>query len=242
MQVDYSPLDTHQISHSTQISASSSSTLYNLPNLASPAMHCISGASSSSSVKSASELIHPSGFGYNLLQEADSLHSETNSLAATPDQQASRTLSSSSPFSQPTQGQYSYPKFHTAPSPTATSSSFPSSKQPSNFSLSHPEDRDVILQDIPSPRPSYATAVKSPSTQPGSIPRKIFGDTPSTGFGVKKKHVTSSRPKLVRKGHVEEEIHNPAIISPVFFGKKRNLQRPRREFIFDETLVVWQRR
>jgi hypothetical protein len=41
---------------------------------------------------------------------------------------------------------------------------------------------------------------------------------------------------------VEEEIHNPAIISPVFFGKKRNLQRPRREFIFDETLVVWQRR
>lgn len=198
--------------------------------------------SSSSAVKSASELIHPSGFGYNLLQEAEPLQSETNSLPATPDQMASRPLSSSSPFSQPTQGQYPHPKFHSALSPTTSSSSFASSKQSSTFALSYPEDRDVILQDIPSPRPSYATAVKSPHSQPESIPRKIFGDTPATGFGVKKKHVISSRPKLVRKGHVEEEIHNPAIISPVFFGKKRNLQRPRREFIFDETLVVWQRR
>ena len=201
----------------------------------------MSGASSSNAVKSASELIHPSGFGYNLLHEAGTSHSETNSVPATPDQLASRLPSSSSPFSQPTQVQHQHPKFHSAPSPTS-SSTFASSKQSNNFSLTHPEDRDAILQDIPSPRPSYATAVKSPPSHPESIPRKIFGDTPSTGFGVKKKHVSSSRPKLVRKGHVEEEIHNPAIISPVFFGKKRNLQRPRREFIFDETLVVWQRR
>ena len=53
---------------------------------------------------------------------------------------------------------------------------------------------------------------------------------------------SSSRPQLVRKGHVEEEIHNPAVISPVFFGKKKNIQRPRREVVFDESLVVWQRR
>jgi hypothetical protein len=72
----------------------------------------------------------------------------------------------------------------------------------------------------------------------------VFGDNPNTGFGAKKNpsNVSSSRPQLVRKGHVEEEIHNPAVISPVFFGKKKNLQRPRREVVFDESLVVWQRR
>jgi hypothetical protein len=72
----------------------------------------------------------------------------------------------------------------------------------------------------------------------------VFGDNPNTGFGAKKNpsNVSSSRPQLVRKGHVEEEVHNPAVISPVFFGKKKNLQRPRREVVFDESLVVWQRR
>jgi hypothetical protein len=38
-----------------------------------------------------------------------------------------------------------------------------------------------------------------------------------------------------------QEIHNPSLISPVFFGKKKNSQKPRREVRFDETLVVWQR-
>ena len=174
-------------------------------------------------------------------------------MAPTPDQHASQSRSassSSSPFSQQiSKVQFPHPKFSAAPSPTSSSSTssspFASSKPSINYSLSYPEERDLILHDIPSPRPSYASALKTGSPLPESIPRKIFGDTPSTGFGVKKKHVnssSSSRPKLVRKGHVEEEVHNPAIISPVFFGKKRNLQRPRREFIFDETLVVWQRR
>ena len=90
---------------------------------------------------------------------------------------------------------------------------------------------------------SYANVLKTGSPLPESIPRKIFGDNPSTGYGTKRMTPKpSNRPKLVRKGHVEEEVHNPSIISPVFFGKKKNLQRPRREFVFDETLVVWQRR
>ena len=50
-----------------------------------------------------------------------------------------------------------------------------------------------------------------------------------------------NRPKLVRKKHVEAEVADSRIISPVFFGKKKNLSKPRREFRFDETLVVWQK-
>lgn len=42
--------------------------------------------------------------------------------------------------------------------------------------------------------------------------------------------------------HFLKEIHNPSLVSPVFFGKKKNSQKPRREVRFDETLVVWQRR
>ena len=208
-----------------------------------------------STVKSASELIHPSGFGYNLLSEAVP-PAPLSPEPPTPPFSPSKSLSLST---------LDIPEITTAKlqplnvfplSPgsmkfsgrSSTSSSSRTSACSPFLSLSIPEDEELDLESIvttPSPsKKSYATVLTSGSPLTDSIPRMIFGDHPNTGFGAKKmpSKSSSSRPQLVRKGHVEEEIHNPAVISPVFFGKKKNIQRPRREVVFDESLVVWQRR
>lgn len=51
----------------------------------------------------------------------------------------------------------------------------------------------------------------------------------------------SKHPLLVRKGHVEEELSDPRLIHPTFFGKKRNLQK-KIESRYDEARVMWQQK
>lgn len=177
---------------------------------------------------SASELIHPSGFGYNLINESVATPEKPNGV-----DQLNINMSS-----------IPQPQPHLIPS--SSLNTIPPSSPLKNHSLSLPEDIETISSsDNSSTKKTYAHILKTGSPLPESIPRKIFGDNPSTGFGVKKissRSPNNRPPKLIRKGRVEEEIHNPSIISPVFFGKKKNLQKPRKELIFDETLVVWQKR
>ena len=185
-------------------------------------------------MKSASELIHPAGFGYNLINEPLSTPEKPDGLGS-----SDTTLNLDSLPLSP-----SPPSQSLSQSPTK----LPPSNQAGCSSLSIPLDEESQLQlqlDLSPTKRTYANILKSGPSFNENIPRKVFGDNPSTGFGIKKilsRSPNNRPPKLVRKGRVEEEVHNPSIISPVFFGKKRNLQKPRGELIFDETLVVWQRR
>ena len=186
-------------------------------------------------MKSASELIHPSGFGYNLINEPVSTPDKPDDLC-----QSDTILNQDCPLSPSTS--------ITPLSPSPSPSRFPSSFQSGCSPLSIPSEGETQLQlelDLSPTKRTYANILKTGSSFTENIPRKVFGDNPSTGFGIKKilsRSPNQRPPKLVRKGRVDEEVHNPAIISPVFFGKKSNLQKPRGEFLFDETLVVWQRR
>ena len=181
-------------------------------------------------VKSASELMHPSGFGYNLLPE---LKIATTEITPTVAPEADSNLDSISTHTNELKTPMLFPRYNSQTAgyqrPFLAAQKFMSTTSNEgndidSSSLSAESESPVTQQR----RMSYASVLNRPILVDSKPPQPF--------------RLNAERPRLlVRNQHVEAEVADATKISPVFFGKKKNLQKPRHEFRFDESLVVWQK-